>query len=199
MGVSWGLLGVSGVLWGVPGGLLGVLLPPVGSFWEAFGFHLGLFLDPGSLLEASWHEKSRISANSSPANRKSTKMLPGRPPKPDKIDPSRIQKSTFLLLNLDLVWGSMLAPFWRPLGCLLGSLGSSWVHLGCLWVPLGGLLGVSGGLLGTLGCLSDASWNLVGASWVLLGVSWGLLGVCWVLWGIPGGLLGAPGGSLGAL
>ena len=112
-----------------------------GPFGEAFWRHFSLFFGPRSLLDASWHEKRRFSANTSPANRKSTKMPPGRPPKRAKIDPSRIQKATFLLLNFDLVWGSILAPFWGPLGCLLGSLGASWVPLGCLLAPPGAVLG----------------------------------------------------------
>ena len=156
-------------------------------------------MSPGSLLEASWHEKRRISANTSPVNRKATTMLPGRRPKPAKIDPSRIQKSTFLLLNLDLVWGSMLAPFWGPLGVPWGLLGASWVSLGasggplgcpfgplgCLWGSLGDSRVSLGCLLEPLGCLLGPLWCLLGPLGCLLGSLGGPWGPLGCSWGIP--------------
>ena len=69
----------------------------MGSFWEAFWLHFSVFLAPGSLLDASWHEKHGFSGNSIKTNRKSIKMPPGHTPKRPKIDPSRSQEGTFSL------------------------------------------------------------------------------------------------------
>ena len=49
-------------------------------------------------------------------------MAPGRPPKRTKIDPSRSQEASFSLLNFDLVFGSILAPFCLPKCLPFGTL-----------------------------------------------------------------------------
>ena len=95
----------------------------MGSFWEAFWLHFSVFFAPGSLLDASWHEKHGFSGNSIKTNRKSIKMPPGRPPKRARIVPSRFPEATFSVLNFDPVLGSILAPFWLP----------KWLPFGTLW------------------------------------------------------------------
>ena len=49
-------------------------------------------------------------------------MPPGHPPKPPQIDPSRSQEATFSLLNFDLIFGSILVPFWLPKCLPFGTL-----------------------------------------------------------------------------
>ena len=58
--------------------------------------------------------KRRFSRNSRKTNRKSTKMPLRHPPERPKIGPNRFQEATFSLLNFDLVFGSIFAPFCLP-------------------------------------------------------------------------------------
>ena len=77
---------------------------------------------PKTVLEPFEHRKCGFSRNVTKTNRKPIKMPPGHPPKRPQIDPSRPQQATFSLLNFDLIFGSILVPFWLPKCLPLGTL-----------------------------------------------------------------------------